>query len=89
MEGRRGSPSARRLACLRSSRAGHRSFFFRSNHSVVCSRVPRQGMELYKQQQSWLEREMASARAQGATHVLLFAHHPLFLVTDDEEEDSR
>lgn len=46
-------------------------------------------MELYKQQQSWLEQEMASARAQGATHVLLFAHHPLFLVRDDEEEDSR
>jgi len=30
---------------------------------------------------------MAAAQAQGATHILLFGHHPLFLQHDIEEED--
>lgn len=47
-----------------------------------------QAKDLYDRQHAWLAAEMASSRAQGATHVLLFAHHPLFLVRDDEDEST-
>lgn len=46
-----------------------------------------QAPDEYNQQHSWLRAEFAVARAQGARHIFLFGHHPLFLFHDDEDED--
>ena len=46
-------------------------------------------MDLYDRQVEWLKAEFEAAKAAGATHIVVFAHHPFFLVRDDETEDIR
>ena len=43
---------------------------------------------LVDQQFVWLEAELARAHASHAQHILLFCHHPLFLESVDEPDDS-
>ena len=45
---------------------------------------PQQAQEGYQQQHGWVEKELREGQAAGATHLLLFAHHPFFLQKDDE-----
>lgn len=46
-----------------------------------------QAMDLYEKQEIWLRNEFQASKAAGATHIVVFAHHPFFLVRDDEDED--
>lgn len=46
------------------------------------------GVPLVEQQFAWLEAELARARDSRAQHILLFCHHPLFLESVDEPDDS-
>lgn len=38
-------------------------------------------------QESWLQSELDRARADGARHIVIFAHHPWFLKTADEPDE--
>jgi len=37
----------------------------------------------------WLKNELKAAKAAGAAHIMIFCHHPFFLVRDNEDEDVR
>jgi hypothetical protein len=57
-------------------------------HSLSLSHTHKtQAQEEYTHQHTWLETQLKAAKDDGATHTLLFTHHPLFLQTDDEGED--
>lgn len=54
------------------------------NSSIIDS--SRDVPEAFAEQERWLERELAAARASGARHLVVFQHHPWFL-TDAAEPD--
>ena len=56
-------------------------------HTHAHTHTHTQAQEEYTQQHTWLETQLKAAKDDGATHTLLFTHHPLFLQRDDEEED--
>ena len=63
--------------------AGSRMVVLNSNIAVDPSLVPNE----WQRQRAFAEHAIGEARAQGADHILVFTHYPLFL-HDAEEEDS-
>ena len=47
---------------------------------------PKDAMKEYDGQDRWLRKELESAKASGAPHVIVFQHHPVF-VNDAQEPD--
>jgi 3',5'-cyclic AMP phosphodiesterase CpdA len=47
---------------------------------------PQKAPEAAARQEEWLRAELARARAEGARHVVVFQHHPLFLKQPDEPD---
>ena len=54
------------------------------NSSVIHS--PQQTTNELASQESWLRAELAQARAEKASHIVVFQHHPWFLKTADEPD---
>ena len=40
--------------------------------------APQKAMPDYQEQDAWLRKELETAKASGARHIILFQHHPLF-----------
>jgi 3',5'-cyclic AMP phosphodiesterase CpdA len=54
------------------------------NSSLIHS--PKKAPDAYNEQDAWLRAELEKAKASGATHVVLFLHHPIFLERADEPD---
>jgi 3',5'-cyclic AMP phosphodiesterase CpdA len=46
------------------------------NSSLIIA--PQKAEAEYKEQNSWLKKELETAKASGAAHIIVFMHHPLF-----------
>jgi 3',5'-cyclic AMP phosphodiesterase CpdA len=55
------------------------------NSSLIHS--PQKGESEYRAQISWLKKELETAKASDAQHIIVFQHHPCFL-TDAKEPDA-
>lgn len=42
-------------------------------------RAPKNAMAEYQEQDSWLKKELETAKASGVPHIILFMHHPPFI----------
>jgi 3',5'-cyclic AMP phosphodiesterase CpdA len=49
--------------------------------------LPKNARPEYEEQDAWLRKELAAAKASQAQHILVFQHHPCFL--KDAQEDDR
>jgi 3',5'-cyclic AMP phosphodiesterase CpdA len=52
--------------------------------SLMCD--PSLAAEEYEKQKSWLEKELATAKASGALHIIVFQHHPYFMENASEPD---
>lgn len=48
---------------------------------------PQKAPDLAAAQENWLQHELQTARANGAAHIVVFAHHPWFLKSADEKDE--
>jgi 3',5'-cyclic AMP phosphodiesterase CpdA len=49
--------------------------------------APQQAREAFDEQERWLRAELARARADGVRHIVVFQHHPWFLLHPGEPDD--
>merc|ERR1711988_426514 len=64
------------------------SFFIVLNSNLYND--PSDALALFEQQHLWLENQLQLAKDQGALHIVLFTHHPLFLrYAREPDEDER
>ena len=56
------------------------------NSSLLCD--PALAADAYEKQKSWLEKELQTAKASAAPHIIVFQHHPYFLETAGEADAS-
>jgi 3',5'-cyclic AMP phosphodiesterase CpdA len=55
------------------------------NSSLI--KDPSAAPDALARQEQWLRAQLEDAAAGGARHILVFQHHPLFLVSPDEEDE--
>lgn len=55
------------------------------NSTVI--HTPTNAPAIYEAQERWLRAELARARSSGATHLVVFQHHPWFLRAADEPDE--
>jgi serine/threonine-protein phosphatase CPPED1 len=48
--------------------------------------APQKAMREYQEQDNWLRKELETATASGASHIILFQHHPLFTKSARESD---
>jgi 3',5'-cyclic AMP phosphodiesterase CpdA len=55
------------------------------NSSLILD--PKNVMADYQEQEDWLKKELETAKASGAPHIIVFQHHPYFIKEAQEPDD--
>ena len=48
--------------------------------------TPQKAQPEYEEQHSWLKKELETAKASGASHIIVFQHHPIFIDNVNERD---
>jgi 3',5'-cyclic AMP phosphodiesterase CpdA len=49
--------------------------------------APQKAEAEYQEQNSWLKKELETAKASGTAHIIVFMHHPIFIDNINEPDD--